>query len=446
MTSASQALRAEALDRTLVLMRDHVADSTADSRLLAELSRCRVVIVGDRANVSSRHGQVALVSTALLCARSGAHVLLAFDDAPLVGNHAPLTGTRLLEALVDVGADLIPGSTLEVVSASSVSDADLCVVLGDTARTSQTNAEMVVRICGDDWSGSLLPASETGVSWASVRAPFGAMSAAALVAGEGYKLVMRRLRDSTRIPIGVFNDTFAASLSATVRLAPVGTPCPVALGDLDFVSGGAVTHAALYALSRIEGFTATARVFEPQSYDLANLNRYELMRLSDAKRGKAEHLAQLDLSDIRIEPIARQYDQELQRTLGRLADNILVGVDHIPSRWLAQSNAPGWLGIAGTEHYETKVSFHHAGIPCAACLHYSDGGVDPRAPTAAFVSFWAGLWLAALCLRHAAGEKLSTSEQVIVTTMLRPDLRYAIAKMPIPRRSDCRLACGQTRT
>src|SRR4051812_15655406 len=101
--STIDASRAEALDRTLLLMRDHIGDAAPDDRLLAELSRCRVLLVADHANASSRQGQVALVSAAVLCARTGAEVLIQADDVPLVGLHPPLTGTRLQEALMEIG-------------------------------------------------------------------------------------------------------------------------------------------------------------------------------------------------------------------------------------------------------------------------------------------------------------------------------------------------------
>lgn len=442
MTITIETSRAEALDRTLMLMRDHVGDSATDLRLIAELSRCRVLIVADHRNSSTRQGQVALVTTALLCARMGMKVVVSCEDIGLVGCHPPLVGSRLLESLGELGADLIPGSGIAVANRASIAEADLCVLIGDTSKLTAGEESLAVRASGDDWSGELLPASEAGEPWTVADAPFGAMSAAALAAGEAFKIVMRRLRDASRIPIGVFDATFASSPRAAVRLAPIEMPCPSALGHVDFISGGAITHAALYALSRINDVTAVARVIEPQTYDLSNLNRYLLMRRSNVGLAKAKHLRELDLAGIQIEPIVERYDEALQRRIGTLSYNVLVGVDHIPSRWLAQANSHDWLCVAGTEHYQTVGSFHNASTPCAACLHHSDAGVDPRAPTIAFVSFWAGLWLSVLFLRHLAGEQVPLSEQEILTTMLRPDLPYAISRMPVPRRSDCRLSCG----
>jgi len=440
--SATNVSRAEALDRTLALMRDHVGDAASDALLISELSRCRVALVADQGNSSSRQGQVALVSAALLCARAGAEVWILADDVPAIGLHPPLSGTHLLEGLVGIGVDLIPGSAIHLGSGLPMPQPDLGVLVGDTPTNRLPYAERTVRICGDDWSGSLLPASERGTTWADVRAPLGAMAGAGLVAAEAYKSVMRRLRDATKVPVGVFDSTFAPIPRATVRLAPVGTPCPIALGKLDFISGGAITQAALYALSRIDSVTASARVIEPQNYDLANLNRYALMRRSNVMLGKAGHLANLDLGGISVEPISEHYDESLQAKLGQLAESVLVGVDRIPSRWLAQANARGWLGVGGTEHYETLVSFHIPATACTACLHHSDGGIDLRAPTVAFVSFWAGLWLATQYLRHRGGEALPLSEQAVRTVMLRPDLGYAISKMSVSRRSDCRLSCA----
>jgi len=429
--------RAEALDRTLALMRDHVSDDASDERLLAELSGCRVVMVAVGSNASSRQGQVALITAALLCARMGLQVTISAENVALVGMHAPLTGTHLVDALVDIGVDLIPGSTISLCGAET--RIDLCVLVGDTPDSHGTAAELVLRMYGDDWSGALLPAHERGEGWARIDAPFGAMAAGALVAGEAYRLVMRRLRDFTKVPIAVYDATFAPSVNAVVRLAPDGTPCPAALGDFDFISGGAITHASLYALSRIEGVTARARVVEPTDYDMANLNRYALMRRCDKGRGKAAHLAAMSLGCLHIESVAERFDESLRREMQPLAPNLLVGVDHIPSRWLAQQACRGWLGCGATEHYTTVASFHTSYTSCVACLHHTDGGVDPRAATVSFVSFWSGLWLAALYVRHVAGEQLPLSQQAVFTMMLGSN---CIWLGPVQRRTDCRLACA----
>ncbi|MGH2361696.1 MAG: hypothetical protein ACRDGM_14285, partial [bacterium] len=128
--------RSDALDRTLCLMRDHVNGGVPDEKLIAQLSNCRVVFVADDANASSRHGQVALITGALLCARMGMDVAVAAKNVPLVGAHAPLTGSRLLDALMDVGGDLIPGSA--IVPADPCARADLCALVGDTPASSGT--------------------------------------------------------------------------------------------------------------------------------------------------------------------------------------------------------------------------------------------------------------------------------------------------------------------
>lgn len=48
-------------------------------------------------------------------------------------------------------------------------------------------------------------------------------------------------------------------------------------GSVDAISAGAVTHAFFSALARIPKSRGEFRVIEPQTSDLSNLNRYELL-------------------------------------------------------------------------------------------------------------------------------------------------------------------------
>lgn len=432
--------RGKALDRTLLLIRDHVGPAVSYRRLLDELSSVRVLLACDQSNASTRHGQVALITTALLCARMGLSTAIRSENVALLGEHTPLLGSHLLEALEEVGTDLLPGSSISV--DDSCSDSDVCLLVGDTPASYASPSEMTVRLLGDSWCGGIAPVQETGPSWTSAHGPFGAMAAGALAAGEAYKAAMRRLRHASTISRSVYDDMFAPSTKARVQLAPPSTQYPTDLGDVDFISGGAITHAALYALSRFRNIRARARIVEPQAYDVSNLNRYAMMRRSDMGHAKASHLAQLSLEGIKVIPIAERYDEILHGTFGPLAPNVLLGADHIPSRWLVQQRCTGWLGVGATEHYTTVASFHGPSTPCAGCLHSSDGGVDPRAPTVAFVSFWAGLWLAALYVRKLGGAPVPMSQQAVFTTMLRPESRDAIWAVPVPRRADCPLRCS----
>ena len=98
----------------------------------------------------------------------------------------------------------------------------------------------------DDWTGMLV-APARGTRWCADRWPLGAMSAAAMAATEAFKIVMRKMVKSARDP-AIMMETFAPSTDVEFALAPAGTPMASTLGEIDCVSGGAITQSALFAL------------------------------------------------------------------------------------------------------------------------------------------------------------------------------------------------------
>ena len=79
------ALLSEALNRTLLLMRDEVVGTVDDATLISALTSTSIVLVGDARNLSSHAAQSAFITAALLMARSGHRVHLATPDVPLLG-------------------------------------------------------------------------------------------------------------------------------------------------------------------------------------------------------------------------------------------------------------------------------------------------------------------------------------------------------------------------
>lgn len=69
-------------------------------------------------------------------------------------------------------------------------------------------------------------------------------------------------------------------------------------------------------------------------------------------------------------------------------------------------------------------SAHERDLPCAQCLHPRDDLADTPIPTAAFVSFWAGLLLGVRFLRHLAGESVESPQQQSYLTALRPEAAW----------------------
>src|SRR5207245_4926701 len=75
------------------------------------------------------------------------------------------------------------------------------------------------------------------------------------------------------------------------------------LGDVDAISGGAITHALLFCLLRVPGLRAHVRVIEEQRAELSNVNRYALLRASDDGRRKVGHLESLATDDAELEGV-----------------------------------------------------------------------------------------------------------------------------------------------
>jgi molybdopterin/thiamine biosynthesis adenylyltransferase len=109
---------------------------------------------------------------------------------------------------------------------------------------------------------------------------------------------------------------------------------------VDVVSGGAITQACLYALLRM-GARGDLRVFEPETLDGSNLNRYALSRRSDVPAAKTEVLAALSTDALRISGVPLRVDPNTIAALDpRLRPAVLVGVGHIPSRWPCSARPP----------------------------------------------------------------------------------------------------------
>ena len=64
----------EALDRTLLLMRDELVTETPDAALVDALTATQIALVADEHTLGSLSAQTAFTTIAMLCARSGHRV------------------------------------------------------------------------------------------------------------------------------------------------------------------------------------------------------------------------------------------------------------------------------------------------------------------------------------------------------------------------------------
>lgn len=420
----------QVLDRTMRLMRDELDPSTPDDALLAALTETEVAIVADSSNLASHSAQTAFVTLALRMARSGHRVHLIAPDILLAAAQPPVAVGPMITGLLTVGRDLLPGVTFT--DAMPAGRGDLVVTFGDAATSLQ--GRTMIGINADDWTGMLVPRARA-TRWRADRWPLGAMSAAAMAAAEAFKIAMRKMVKSARDP-AIMMETFAPSTDVEFALAPAGTPMANTLGEIDCVSGGAITQSALFALMRLPEVRGHVRVFEYDFTDLTNLNRYMLLLRSHLGAQKAEDLEEMCAgTGLAVTPIPERFGPETANSVG-LREVVLVGVDDIPSRWLVQRAWPAWLGVGATTHWSAMASIHAPGADgCAECLHPDDDPTEAPIPTVAFVSFWAGLLTTAYFLRHCAGVLGAPFlDQQVYVTPVRPESPiWAI----VPKRPGC---------
>ena len=449
----------EALDRTMRLMRDDLTPNVTDDALLAALLHSRVRLVADAATLVSPAAQTALVTTALLLLRTGTTVIIDAPNVELLAPQPPIQGNRLIDGLLEVGSDLIEGVTClaasDVIAASSADDVVVC--FGDSAW--KAVAGMLIRVVAGGVHGRMLvtiPTEDSRTSWSgmswdpALRVPLGAFVVAGLVAGEVYKRVMRSLAEWALSPAN-FNEFFAISQNASVSLDPANEVSVTALdglrdvGMIDAISGGAIIQSFLYVLCRLPSAHAIVRVIEPEIGEASNLNRYALLRRSTLGEPKARSLSEMSLGNIHVIPKVARYDRYTPAILGGLSEAVVVGVDHIPTRWAAQEAQPRWLGIGATSHYSAMSSEHSSETPCAWCLHPADTEDFGPIPTVAFVSHWVGLLLAWRFIRHRLNLRLALTMQYDYLSPLRADQNSALWRSPIAPRDDCPNGCDERR-
>jgi hypothetical protein len=393
--SSADPLMVAALDRTLRLMRDDLRTSVTDEELLGALRSTSILLSADEINASTHSAQSALVTVALLAARSGINVWIDLPDVDLVGVQPPLKRQTLASGLLEVGDDLVPGVRI---CRGRPANADLVLLAGNTpARFSDSR---VIRFNASDWAGWIGDRSDP---WMGCEWPLGGLAAASAAAAEAIKAAMRKLSPLAWSPEN-FALNYAAADEARIDLATESSAKASDIGRVDLVSAGAIINAALYALLRIPNVSGSLRITEPRQYHITNLNRCMLLRRTRVGEPKAMDLASFAASQLPILPVTKTFQEARCDELRALAERVLVGVDHIPTRWDVQAAAQGWIGIGGTTHWQAMASYHVPGIPCGRCAHPRNEDTTAVVPTISLVSFCAGLWLASLCLLDIAGQ------------------------------------------
>jgi hypothetical protein len=277
------------------------------------------------------------------------------------------------------------------------------------------------------------------------------MAAAAAAAAEGLRAAVPRIAEHLEHAVPAdLRWRMRPDRHVQLDLRQYEVHGPAALGDVDVISGGAITNAALYALLRIPEITAAIRVIEPETLDLSNLNRYALALASMTGSLKTHALASHQTPRIRIAGDTRTFSAATAPLLAPLAPRLLVGVDHIPSRWAAQQAAPShWMCVGSSSHDFVLVSAHPTGSACTGCVHTRDDEMTGDIPTISFVSFWAGLIQALELLAEAAGRPPAGSRATHVWPFgldnprgIHPFTQEAVASCPVACRASSALTAA----
>ena len=414
------------LDRTLLLMRDELVANVPVQDLLAALTGTTVLLVSDARNLRSHSAQCAFVASALLMARSGHRVHIAAPDVPLIWAQPPLAPGGVVSSLIQASQNLPEGLVFS--QEPPPCSIDLEVLLGNTH--SLGRAQRTVGLCAGPWWS--LISTEGTREWPNVAWPIGGLCCGALAAGEAFKLAMKKLSRYARNP-SLFERLFELLDDYRVVLAPHETEMIAEFGNFDVISAGAISNSLLFALARVIGANGWGRILDDDVCDISNLNRNALLLKSGLGAHKAIQLSREMPPAIRLRGLITKYgDADVDAR--PLAPRVLVGVDHIPTRWKIQRANPFWLGIGATSHWSAMASYHVSGLPCAGCLHPTDDGIYGTIPTVAFVSFWSGLLLATYFLRSLMKDQNLDSLQQTYLTPLRPEFTW---RTPIARRQNC---------
>ena len=384
----------EALARTALLIERDIFGPGTDHRSVIDGLRATTArIITDRFNVSSPAGQTALVTLYAQLAMMGLQIDLDVPTIGLLAEQPPVRDGDLPSGLLDYSDDLLPGG-----SSWPGAEPDVTFVLGDAPAPPGA-----VRVSGTAWRATVGRFS-SATPWQGAG-PVGAMAAASAAAVEGLRAALPHIAEVLGRPVPQDPRWQPSPAShVDVDLSRYQVDGPVQLGDVDVISGGAITNAALYTLLRVPGLSAALRVVEPESLDLSNLNRYALARRSMVAVLKNRILEGFTTAAIRITGVDETFDETTAPQLAPIASRLLVGVDHIPSRWIAQrAAAAGWICVGASSHDFVLVSAHPPGSACAGCVHTRDDPTVGHIPTISFVSFWAGLLQALELITEGAG-------------------------------------------
>lgn len=410
----------------------------AEKEILAGLTWYPVLLTADRAYLETTVGQAAVLFAANLLARMFPvlRIDVPADIRLRVASPLGITARTLRDAVVATAAAVYPWVP-EDASSPPVRGA---LVLGSAAGVDLPAGAVVVRADGDGWMVRAGTADDGRVPTSGN--PLGALVSVAFAAMELFRSFLRTLvpgepvsGDPAWWDLAPATEDVAFSLLDYSR---GGTgheydplPADIDLGEVTFVSAGAMAHCTLYGLVSV-GARGVGSVAEPKDLDEPDLNRYLLATAADLGRDKAPLFAERAPGfELKWEKVRYQESAARARFLegGQGAPLVLAGVDHPPSRIEIQRDDPEVLVNGATERADLCVSRHAAAEPDAACLECitPNEEVPGTIPTLGPVSALAGLLLAAEVVKerlpHLARWRLRGAVRV---STLRADSPYGV--------------------
>src|SRR5206468_5332398 len=143
-----------------------------------------------------------------------------------------------------------------------------------------------------------------------------ALAAAGLVAAQSFRSFAAKLAVELGVQIPKdfsFREACELDIAEILGVDFDAYVSPV-LGNIDFISAGAITNASLYILFRL-GAQLDGRAIEGKTLDPPDLNRYMLALAHHLDLAKVDILAETSTGDIRLERRAMLYNERTRDKL-----------------------------------------------------------------------------------------------------------------------------------
>lgn len=381
------------LARTIRLLQLDFFGSLTEEEIGRGLRERAVQIRVAPAAAETRAGQSAVATTVLLVSQLGARIAIEMEEVELLDRQPPFRPAGGLRATLLAGSR----SLISPFLAGRHPRPDVEVCIGRLNSTGTASISLGIAV--GDWDCEIGPDLQGDCAG---ELPFGATLAGIAVAAECTRAAIAAIAAAHGVDLGDGHH-LGAPRRHRLSLPELEVDGGVDLGLVDVVSAGAITNGLLAVLLRVRGVAARMRVFDDDLVELTNLNRCGLFTRASVGWPKVCELASHGDAELTIDGIARRFDRDAIDLVGSPVPWMIVGVDHIPSRWFAQQTGPVWLGVAGTSHLDVIASEHRDGMPCVGCLHPTDEQAEGPLPTISFVSALAGLLLCHRLLAAALG-------------------------------------------